>query len=230
MLSHAPSAFAGQGISSPYVTEGKHTIKADGYYTFDDNDSKDTIFRQRLSFDGGLTDKLGYRIRARFQRQPDESVDFREFELGGKYQLAEKGEWPIDLGLYSTLNFFDNRDAPSQLENRLLLGKAHGKWQHIYNIIYFQNFGEDTNGSPALDIRGKSLYKTLPELQLGYEYYGDFGRFNALTESNDKEHQLGPYAVYKVPDSSVTMEMTYLVGISSAAPDGLFKWGVKYGF
>ena len=225
----ATQAHAGRGIPSPYVTEGKTSLTTDGFYNYDSDASKQN-FRERFSFDSGITDKLAFRFRASIEDPAGGSTVFKRIEIGGKAELAEKGEWPIDVGLYFTL-VSDLENNRRFAQPRLLLAKDLENWRHTANFILNRELQADKSLSESTtSFNFSSFYKLDASSNIGVEYYGNFGEIGNLDNYEDQAHLFGPSITHKFEDTSFLGQLSLIGGLTKNSPAASFKWKLSYGF
>lgn len=221
------NAYARLGIITPYVQKGKHELLTDGYYTLG---AASGDIRQRVTYGVGMTDRLQFFGRAVMEEDDSSRGLLRQTELGGKYELTEKGVWPLDMGIYASALF--NYDAPHSrgYQLRLLMGKELGRMSYTSNLMLTNNFGNSWDDG-AVELRWRGMY-TLAEgspYAVGLEYFGKFGSAGHMVVSRAQEHLAGPGLVYRFSNAA-SGELGVLFGVSDAAPDAMLKWRLSFSF
>ena len=222
-------ALAGRGIPGPYVTEGKSTFTTDAFFDFDE-EASNQLFRQRFTLDSGVTDQLSLRFRVNFNDPAGDNLEFDRFEIGGKYELAEKGEWPVDVGLYLTY-IGDSGSNTEFLQSRILLAKDLDDYQLTSNIQVEREIGAgESNSDSTLSFNVAGLYKIDSVSKVGFDYFGNYGELNDLSNFNDNQHLFGPTYVHKLEVAGITLFTSGLFGLTDESPDFSLEWGINFSF
>lgn len=221
------NAHAGRGIPSPYVDKGKSVVTTDGLFVT--SGSHDTRFR--FTYDYGLTDQIGLRFRSTHDDFSDHSANLTRTELAIKYEIAEKGVLPIDLGLY--FDYFKNygSDISDNAQIRFLFAKDLDEWTHGGNVILNKRFGEGL-GETTIAIRLRSHYKYDSLNKIGLEYFGNFGDFSEdrFQVIDDNSHSFGPNWQHKIEDTALKVEFGAIFGVTRSAEPVTLKWKFSYSF
>lgn len=226
LLTVSASAHAGRGIPSPYVDEGKSVVATDGLFVT--SGSNDTRFR--FTYDYGLTDKIGLRLRSTHDDFSNHHFKFTRAELAVKYEVAEKDELPIDLGFY--FDYFKNygSDISDNIQLRVLLAKDLQDWTHGGNLILNKRFGESFGGTD-IGLRFRSHYKYDTQNKIGYEYFGDYGDLNeGFSDINKEGHSFGPNWQHSIEGTALKTELGVLFGLTRATEPVTLKWKLSYSF
>ena len=109
----------------------------DMYFAEADNDDSYNS-KHQVEFEYGVTDhvQLAYYEVYTWDRAKDWERD--EFKIEAKLRLAEAGQWPLDLALYTEYKNPDgHRDIRSdELENKVILSKDVGPWNLVGNFVF----------------------------------------------------------------------------------------------
>lgn len=222
MSSAAAPAFATKAITSPYVTKGRATTEWRGGYDFMENSAQDK-WRMRLLQSYGVTSFWDTRVAGTWSHDDETITDALAWE--NKFQLAPKGEWPIDLGV--RLDYSDTTNGGAdKVSARLLAAKTVWDFSNTVNFSFGREVGDEADNNVTFDLAYGVSYPLNDNYALGLEYYGDFADFdNNYSEQN---HSLGP-VVYGT-HGPVRYQFGALAGISEAAPDVALKATLSYSF
>ena len=149
-------------------------------------------------FEYGLTDWLELSWYLAFDQSASAQSPFLQFQgvkQRARAQLADRGEWPIDLGVYVEIAEFHDE---VEFEQKLLLGKRLGRLDLIANLwgeqeYYFQEGDWKFVYNPTAGV----TYELSPHFNVGVEYWAR-GRFDAEATNGradsaaDARHYLGP--------------------------------------
>ncbi len=100
--------------------------------------------KHQIELEYGVSDHLQlayYEVYA-WDREKDWERD--EFKIEAKARLAEVGQWPVDIALYTEYaNPNGSRDVNSdELENKLILSRDFGPWNVVANFIFEKKLNE----------------------------------------------------------------------------------------
>jgi hypothetical protein len=154
----------------------------------------------------GLTDRLELGFYVQFKQAASAStpsVRFSGVSQRLHYRFAEKGELPVDIGIYGEVSEFTDE---IELEQKLLLERSFGDINVVANLWfeqewYFQVHQTKYLLNPTLAMN----YEISPKLTVGAEYWAR-GRFDApdandTTGTNDApsstRHYLGPTLLFE---------------------------------
>jgi hypothetical protein len=146
----------------------------------------------------GLTDRLEVSFYFVFRQGASANTPFLRFsgvKQRARYRFAERGELPIDIGLYLEIAEFHDE---FELEEKLLLSKRFGAINVVANLwveqeYYFQTGDTKYIYNPTVGV----TYELSPKLIAGLEYWAR-GRFDTLDETEMTEaptkthHYVGP--------------------------------------
>jgi hypothetical protein len=145
----------------------------------------------------GISDQVEAGFYFVFEQGPSATTPFLRFQgvkQRVRLQLAERGEWPVDLGLYVEVAEFHNE---VEFEQKILLGKRFGRLDLNANLwveqeYYFQDDAWKFVYNPTLG----AAFELSPHLSVGLEYWAR-GRFDddgaaAPDTPSGARHYLGP--------------------------------------
>lgn len=211
---------------APYVNGGHGVLVHDGFLS---PDSPHQTLRLRGTLDYGLTDQLAFRTRLVFEDGPQEHLGIDTLELGGIYELAERDEWPVDVGLYAAVFLREDGRKDNAYSARLLLAKQYEKWNFTGNVMLVKAMHQPASQT-TVQLRLRSLYQADPAWAFGAEYFGGMGTLGALNGPQGTTQRAGPMVNYTFKDSPWHAETTALLGLNDRSDDLLIKWRIGYSF
>ena len=198
-------------INQPYYTTEQGEFEVEVWNEIDlpeaDNDGTYTS-KHQVELEYGLTDHLhvAYYEVYTWDRAKDWERD--EFKIEAKLRLAEAGQWPVDVALYTE---YKNPDGPrevhsDELENKVILSKDLGPWNVVGNCIFEKKL--NTHSDWEFEYTAGASYALTPRTRVGLELketLGDADEFGVRR----KDHQL-----YLVPGiyATVTPHLRLLAG------------------
>ncbi len=134
---------------------------------FDNDDTYDTKHQMELEY--GVTDhlQLAYYEVYTWDRTKDWERD--QFKIEAKVRLAEAGQWPVDVTLYTE---YKNPDGPRErrsdaIENKLILSKDLGPWNLVGNVVCEKNI--NTHSDWKFEYTAGVSYGLTPRTRIGLE-------------------------------------------------------------
>jgi hypothetical protein len=97
-------------------------------------------WEHKLELGYGLTDRLSVSAYAVFRTTSTTSFEPAAVKLEGRYKLLDAGEAPVDLVLYAELEKEVVDDKPWGVEEKVIFGRAHGRFSWAVNLIAEQEF------------------------------------------------------------------------------------------
>ena len=202
-----------------------------GFYTSDKNSEKDEITKQRYGFGVGVNDWLFYELEGEFEKEFDESLKFKAYEIDTRIELTKTKKFnekpnPIDIGF--SLGFskpYDNNDA-HEIESRLLLYKRMGAWRSTGNVIFEKEFKNSDSNGIEMAYAGQLRYRLTTNIQPGFELFGRFGEIGSIAVGNE-QHNIGPGVfgfIELKEDVALKYEITWLLGYTNPTPSNTYKW------
>jgi hypothetical protein len=173
----------------------------------------DETWRARLlvaqrSIDGASLDTRYARLEVQQQLLEDEVAGWDSalrYELqladdGGpdRFRLAWTGKWDLDEA-----------------------------WQLRANTLFGREFGAGRDSGIQLAGRAQVTRRTADGVRLGLELFSDFGTTDDLPSYDGQEHQLGPILKAGLGEAW-TLNVSYLRGVSDAAPDDNFRVFIEW--
>ncbi len=228
ILGFSSPALAIPKVYYPYVEKGELELEAEGSYDFDDEEENDGRQQQKYAVGYGFTSHWFSELYGKIEKVPEEkeNFEFTALEWENRFQLFEPGQLWVDMGLYTAYETSFEKDAPDEVEWKLLFAKQMGKTSHAANFIFKKDVGGHSEKQLEAGFSWSSRWRFKPFLEPGLEYHVDAGELRESIPYNTQEHLLGPVVYGKL--GQVKYDVGYLFGISDAAPEGVLKWILEY--
>ncbi len=220
-------AMAANKIYSPYVSQGELEIEYRGGYEIDKDNSKSGAWKQKFAVGYGITDYWHSEVYAVYKKSGTDGADpdLTALEWANRFQLTEQGEYWVDVGLYTELQYNTDNGA-DKAELFLLLAKDVNKFSHKANIKVEREFGDNSVDSTEFGVSWSSRYRYKPEFEPGFEVYSNFGSLSNGSSYSEEKHQIGPVAYGSI--GAMKYDAGVLFGASNAAPDMELKLLLEY--
>lgn len=230
-LSHP--AFAEKLVFAPVAEQGEWELENTGVYDMDPAKNKNAVQEYHYAIGYGVNSFWHTELELETETQPtDDSItsfQATHLEWENIFQLAPKGEYWLDPGLYLAYEAPLENKQVGQFEGKILLEKDFQKISDILNISFNKEVGGGADPHTNGGISWSSRYRLSQYFEPGFEYWNDFSAISNQTTYNLQSHQVGP-CMYGHLFRHINYDIGYLFGISDAAPKGEIKWVLEYEF
>jgi hypothetical protein len=154
-------------------------------------------------------------------------------EWENKFQLAETGKYPLDLGLVFEFEVPRDRSQGYETKLGLLSQSDFGKLQVNGNVLLQRQYRSTGSEDTQLGYQWQAKYRWRPILELGFQGFGEVGRWNHWDNNEIQNHRMGPAIFGKIAlggRQAVKYNAAWLVGVSQAAPDHTLRLQTEYEF
>jgi len=203
LLSHAAHALNYFELEVyPYKTAAQGEVELENFTTYTRRGSRDApapdnnkgLTRSSFEASYGVTEKTevaGYVDYSRARGQGD--WDLKASRLHARTRFAEKGELPVDLGLYAEVEFPRRDDNDAELELRGIIEKDLGKWTLDVNPIFEKVLkGVEKNEGWELQYAASVIYRLDERWHPRLDFFGDFGLLRDFEGRDEQKHLISP--------------------------------------
>ena len=188
-----------------------------------------------IGYGYGVTDYWFTEVYYKREIANPERLSLLEWE--NKFQLTEKGKYPVDVGfLVEVEGPFKNTKSPFELKMGPLFQTEFDKVQLNGNLLFERKFGREAEGEKHVTEMGyqwQVKYRWKKEFEYGMQGMGDLGEWNNWAKSNEQNHRMGPAVFGKfslAPKQALKYNAAWLFGVSDAAPNNTFRMQLEYEF
>jgi hypothetical protein len=226
-------AFAEKLVFAPNAEQGEWEVENTGVYDFDPAKNKNAVQEYHYAVGYGVNSFWHTELELEAETLPtDDSItkfQATHMEWENIFQLADKGQYWLDPGIYLAYEAPLINKQEGQFEGKILLEKDIAKISNILNISFNQEVGEGASRGTDAGISWSTKYRLSQYFEPGFEYWNDFSAIDHHLDYNQQSHQVGP-VFYGQLSRHVKYDIGYLFGISDAAPRGELKWTLEYEF
>ena len=226
-------AFAEKLVYAPNAEQGEWEVENTGVYDFDPHKDKNAIQEYHYSIGYGVNSFWHTELELEAETVPtDDSItkfQATHMEWENIFQLAPKGEYWLDPGIYLAYEAPLINKQVGQFEGKILLEKDIDKVTNILNISFNQEVGGGADRHTDAGVSWSTRYRLYRFFEPGFEYWNDFSAISHQIDYNQQSHQAGP-CFYGRLGRHLNYNVGYLFGISDAAPRGELKWVLEYEF
>jgi len=233
VLTFAKPSYAEKQVFAPNAEQGEWEIENTGVYDVDPHKDKNAVQEYHYSIGYGVNSFWHTELELEAETLPtdDAITKFQATHLEWEniFQLAPKGEYWVDPGIYLAYEAPLINKQVGQFEGKILLEKDFQKITNILNISFNQEVGEGADRHTDAGVSWSTRYRLSRYFEPGFEYWNDFSAIDHHLDYNQQSHQVGP-CIYGHLFGSVNYDIGYLFGISDAAPRREIKWVLEYEF
>jgi len=215
-------------IYSPNVEYRELSYEYNGSNTFDSQSDKNNGQEHELVVEAGVTPHLMVESSAGYSKDPGADLQLTDWEVEGRYQFFEPGQYWMDTGFLVAYDFATQSQQPDSIEVKLLLQKDFGYYTSTANIGFSEDLGQyAASGGPDYVLLMNTRYRYSEDFQPGIELQSDFGQRDTFGHYNQQEHYLGPMAYGRL-FAHLNYQVGYLYGISDAAAHSAARLNLEY--
>ena len=139
----------------------------------------------------GLTDYWFSEIYVSYTKSGSESIDFDSAALQNTFLLTGQ-ESPIDIGLYTEIEYEHDRTAGEQLSFGPLLQTEFGLTKINVNLLFQRNYYADFSNPMQLGYQWQIRQRIQAPVDIGLQGFGEFGQWNHFSPEDLQSHRIGP--------------------------------------
>lgn len=239
-LSHAAQALNYYELEVyPYKTASKGETELEFFSSYTRRGTQDLpepdnnkgLTRNTLEIAHGITDKTevaGYVDYAHARGAND--WDRKANRVRVRTRFAEKGELPVDLGLYAEAEFPRQGDKDIEFELRGIIEKDLGKWTFDVNPIFEKVLkGAAKNQGWELQYAASVIYRLNERWRPRLDFFGDFGLLRDFEGRNQQKHLISP-AVDVMLGHGLSASFGVAFGQSQASEQQILRTRVEWEF
>jgi hypothetical protein len=168
-------------------------------------------------------------------RQPDGAgTTFDSLEWENVFQLAEPGEWPVDLGWVVEIDQPHIASQGTTLTTGPLLQKDFGRLQANLNVLASYQVLLPQYAAMHWSYQAQVKYRARPEFEWGVQAFGSPSSTNHVhVDYADQTHRLGPLVTGRLligSGQSLQYNAAFLFGITDKSPSRTFRVQLEYEF
>ncbi len=236
LLAACPGAYGADAsiyLLTPTVTEGEREIDfhagvgSAGRSTRHEDDAG-------LGFGMGVTANWFTELAIQYRRSARDGTTIDAFEWENIVQLAEPGEWPLDVGIAVEVEQPRDPGEGTALRAGPLLQKEFGRFQANANVLVSRHF--HTAQFPQMQSRYQAQikYRDRQQFEYGIQAFGIMGsRAQSWTTYERQTHRVGPVAMGRLSlagERSLSYNAALLLGTTAHSADRTLRVQLEYEF
>jgi hypothetical protein len=186
-----------------------------------------------LGFGYGVTQRWFTEIYRKYEHTHDEGTTFDAWEWENKFQLTETGQYPVDVGFIVELERAQDRTEGYETRFGPLFQTEFGKVQLNTNFILEHHYRAEQAQRTEFGYQWQAKYRWRPELEWGFQGFGETGKWDHWDALDQQSHRLGPavFGRLRLGDhQAIRYNAAWLVAASENAPRNNFRMQVEYEF
>lgn len=156
------------------------------------------------------------------EKTGDESVEASAIEWENRFQLTEQGEYFVDVGFFTELEYALEDDEPSEVGGGLILQRDWGRFTGTANLLVAKEVGSNAEDELELALSSKLAYRMPYHMETYVEYQG-----------NEYVELAGPGMRGRISlgHSKLDYDAAILFGFGDEdSPDKLIRFQIEYEF
>lgn len=187
-----------------------------------------------LGFGFGVTAHWFTELAVRYSQKQGSSLAFKDLSWENILQLAEPGEWPVDVGIALEIERSSQSQDQLELIGGALLQKEFGLLQANFNVL-FSHVTEGTEPTTTrTHFQWQLKYRYSEPLEFGVQGFdGMSSPHTTWAPYSDQVHRMGPVALGRVKfgrERSLSYNAAFLFGTTAHSPDRTLRFQLEYEF
>lgn len=139
----------------------------------------------------GLTEHWFSELYLGYDRTSGNSTAFDSAALENFFRLTD-GQWPVDIGLYTEIEYENDRSAGYKLTVGPLLQSEFGLTTLNLNLLFQRNYYADFSNRVQLGYQWQLKRRWTPTIEFGLQGFGAVGQWDHWAPRDQQSHRFGP--------------------------------------
>jgi hypothetical protein len=230
----ASTAYAGVSrVSKPTVSAGEVQIQYSGTRYDDDKKKLNNKQAHNYEIEYGFSDRFKAGIEGNSERKTKQKHEFTAYGVEAQYVLTKQKSYWMDSAIKAEYAIATQSKTADQLDIKWLAAKKIGNTNTVVNVKFGNELGDNRKNGVTLDTAVQTSYKMSTHISPGIEWHAEYGKLNALNESKNHAHYVGPIItgeLFRIGQSEAKYTTGYFVGMGDAAADSAARLQVSYNF
>ena len=220
-------------VITPNVEYGEREIDTKyGTEKFRDDDVRNSA--GSIGFGYGLKQWWFVEAYLKYVKEAPDKTKYDAFEFENRFQLTEHNQYPVDVGFVAEVEVpREHHREGYELRFGPLFQTDTGPLRWNANLLFGRHYRGEEHSDMDMGYQLQSRYDFSRELGVGFQAFGDMGKWNHWAAHNEQEHVIGPALFGRVKlggRNQFQWNAAYLFKASDAAPDNRFRLQVEYEF
>lgn len=187
-----------------------------------------------FGFGFGVTGHWFTEVAIRYGKRQGSSPAFSDIAWENILQLAEPGEWPVDVGVAFELEHSSQSRDQLELTGGALLQKDFGLLQFNFNVL----LGHVTEGTDSANnkvrFQWQLKYRFSEPLEFGVQGFDNVSSSSSTwARYSEQVHRIGPVVLGRFKftgERSLAYNAAFLFGTTDHSPDHTLRFQIEYEF
>ena len=223
----------------PYQTASRGEVELENFTAYARRGTQDApvpdnnrgLVRNSLEMTYGVTDKTEIAGYVDYSRaRGDGDWDFKGGRVHARTRFAEKGEWPVDLGLYAEAEFPRRDENDVEFELRGIVEKDVNRWTFDLNPILEKVLkGAEKEEGWELQYAASAIYRLSERWRPRLDFFGDFGTLRDFEGRDQQKHLISP-AVDIMLGHGLAASFGVAYGLTKASEQQILRTRIEWEF
>jgi hypothetical protein len=193
----------------PYKTASRGEWEVENFTTYTSRGSKDLeepdnnkgLARSTLELTYGITDKTEVAYYRDYERARGENFEHAASRYRIRTRFYEKGELPVDLGLYAELESSRGEETDLEGELRGIIEADFGRWTLDVNPIFervLRGTGPERDEGWTFGYALSLIYRGSEYWQPRLDFFGGFGPLRHFDPHDEQKHLISPAVDFRL--------------------------------
>ena len=162
------------------------------------------------------------------------TLQFRDVAWENILQLAEPGEWPLDVGISFEVERSQRSQDQLDVTGGALLQKEFGLVQANLNILLTHVIEGPEPATTRVQFQGQLKYRYSEPFEFGVQAFSNVSSYRtSWAPYSNQVHRIGPVALGKFKfgrERSLSYNAAFLFGTTDRSPDRTLRLQIEYEF
>jgi hypothetical protein len=240
LIGCAPLARADYKVWTPDVQNGEIALEAVGDAGFDPTAARSGEQSHTAEVEYGISSWWQAEIEFEFARAPgpDQPTDLSQLTLENLFQFTERGEYPVDVGLFAEYGQARFAGQPNEITIGPVLRKDVAGTSNALNVFFERGFGPLGGTRPILlyawETRVDAWTWNASKrffLEPGLQIYGQPGPVGRFAPWSRQDERAGPQLfgkLFNLGPGTLEWNGGVLFGLNSSVPRATIRWQLEY--
>jgi len=226
-----PATTEGQGVheietTSTYVANGRKPTDEERE---GEEPRRHRLLRTAFEYNYGLTDRIDVAGYIDVQKPNGKDVEYAGSRFRARGALAEKGQYPVDVGWYLEVEVPDKGESELELEFKPLLSRDFGRFSLDLNPTFELPTVTEERRTLEFKYAARVYYRLSRNFVPGIEFYGDAGQIRRFDPAREQEHYVLPIVYGRLfPGFRIAAGPAF--GITRGSDPVVLKLQIEYEF
>lgn len=222
----------------PYATAQPREIEIENRFTYTTQGRRDlsppdnhqSFSRDSTEFVYGFSERTEGALYFDYEKAKDGAWTHSAQRLRLRHRFAEKGDYPVDFGLYVELERPYHEETTLEGDIQILMEKDFGKWTFNFNPAFGKAIrGEERNEGWGLGYSAAVVYRLNETWHPRLDFFGDLGPLSHVSPRAEQVHLISPAVDIRL-GHGFKAGVGVAFGLTDASERRLIRTRIEYEF